>query len=119
MNKLVLAVGTDLFFSAKIKEASQQSQVPVEFARQLETVLEKAKSLKPVLLILDLNSTRLDALSVVSAVRADAELNQLPILGFLSHVQGKLRQEALKTGCSQVLPRSEFSSRLPQILAEA
>ena len=36
--------------------------------------------------------------------------------GFLSHVQGDLKQKAHEGGCDMVLPRSAFSQNLPQLL---
>jgi hypothetical protein len=38
------------------------------------------------------------------------------VIGFLSHVQGELKQKAHETGCDMVLARSAFSQNLPQIL---
>ncbi|MGB7329904.1 MAG: response regulator, partial [Terriglobales bacterium] len=38
------------------------------------------------------------------------------IIGFLSHVQGVLKQKAHEAGCDMVLPRSAFSQNLPQLL---
>ena len=38
------------------------------------------------------------------------------IIGFLSHVQGDLKQKAHEVGCDMVLPRSAFSQNLPQLL---
>ena len=118
MSKSILAVGTDLFFSAKINEASAQTGINVEFARRPEDVLARAKALSPAWLLIDLNSQRLNALDVVSGVRAESELDSVQILGFISHIQKELRQAALQAGCSKVIPRSEFSARLPELLLE-
>ena len=38
------------------------------------------------------------------------------VIGFLSHVQGDLKQKAHEVGCDMVLPRSAFSQNLPQLL---
>ncbi|MBX7222211.1 MAG: hypothetical protein K1Y36_19840 [Blastocatellia bacterium] len=113
---LVLAVGSDLFFSAKIKEAGVQTGITIEFARRMDEVVAKAQTLGPQLVILDLNSTRLDALEVLTRLRAEGNLSSLPILGFYSHVQAELRREALARGCTRVVPRSEFSAKLPIFL---
>lgn len=118
MSKPILAVGTDLFFSAKINEASAQTGIKVEFARRPEEVLTKAKALSPAWLLIDLNSQRFNALDVISGLRAETELNSIQILGFISHIQKELRQAALQAGCSKVIPRSEFSARLPELLME-
>ena len=36
--------------------------------------------------------------------------------GFVSHVQGELKQKAQEAGCDVVMPRSAFSQTLPQLL---
>jgi len=43
----------------------------------------------------------------------------LPIIGFLSHVQTDLAAQAKAAGFQQVMPRSQFTTQLPQILAMA
>ena len=52
--KKVLAVVTDLFFSVKLSEAAKRSGLALEFVKDPEEVLEKAKS-KPSLIVFDLN----------------------------------------------------------------
>ncbi|HMW02044.1 MAG TPA: hypothetical protein PLL06_08525 [Acidobacteriota bacterium] len=118
MSKPIIAVGTDLLFSSKIHEASTQTGIKVEFARRPEDVLAKVRAFHPAWLLIDLNSQRVNALDVISGVRAEAELDSIQILGFISHIQKELRQAALQAGCSKVIPRSEFSARLPELLLE-
>ncbi len=119
MNAPVLAAGADLFFAAKITEAGKQTGVPVELARSISDLIEKSKALAPTLVILDLNSRRFDPIAAVAALRAESSLPDLPILGFYSHVQVALRHQALAVGCTRVIPRSELSARLPEILRAA
>ena len=38
------------------------------------------------------------------------------MIGYVSHVQGELKQAAHEAGCDMVLARSAFSQNLPQIL---
>jgi PleD family two-component response regulator len=115
---VIVAAGSDLFFLAKIREAAAHLGMEVECARTVESVLDKARERDPEMLTLDLNASRFDPMTLIAAVRGDARFAALPILGFYSHVNGKLRQDALAAGCDKVVPRSEFSAKLPALLAQ-
>jgi len=45
--------------------------------------------------------------------------NPQPIVGFLSHVQTDLAEKARAAGCTEVLPRSQFTAKLADILSRA
>lgn len=114
-NKKVLAVLEDLFFTVKINESAKRAGLPVEFLKSERDVLEKAKAL-PALIIVDLNYQGLDALKLVQTLKAGAETKNISLIGYLSHIQGELKQKAQEAGCNMVLARSAFSQNLPQIL---
>jgi hypothetical protein len=42
----------------------------------------------------------------------------MPVIGFLSHVDKDLAREAEAAGVSQVMPRSQFSENLPDLLMD-
>jgi PleD family two-component response regulator len=111
----ILAVLEDLFFMVKINESAKRAGVTVEFLKSEQDVLEKAKD-KPALIILDLNFGALDPLGLVRTLKADAGTKAIRVIGYLSHVQGELKQKAHEAGCDMVLARSAFSQNLPQIL---
>ncbi len=114
-NKHVVAVISDLFFTVKIAEAAKRAGMTIEFAKSEKELLEKAKS-NPTLIIFDLNFDDVEPLKLITKLKASAELKQISLIGFLSHVQGELKQKAHETGCDMVLARSAFSHNLPQIL---
>lgn len=114
-NKKILAVMSDLFFSVKISDAAKRAGMVVEFVKEEKELLTKAKS-KPTLIIFDLNFESIEPLKLIAKIKNSAELKNISIIGFLSHVQGELKQKAHETGCDMVLARSAFSQNLPQIL---
>src|SRR5262249_25288744 len=69
---------------------------------------------KPSLIIFDLNSNTVKPLSLIPKLKS--RLKKTSVIGFLSHVQGDLKQKAHDVGCDMVLPRSAFSQNLPQLL---
>lgn len=114
-NKTVLAVVSDLFFSVKIKDAAKRAGLPVEFIKDEEEVMNKAKS-KPTLIIFDLNFESIQPLRLISKLKSSSELKVISLIGYLSHVQGELKQQAQDAGCDMVMARSAFSQNLQQIL---
>ena len=111
----ILAVMTDLFFSAKILDMAKKVGMSVEFLRDKATVLEKVKE-KPSLVIFDLNCDTAEPLSIIRAMKADPETKRVSTIGFVSHVQTELKLEAQESGCDMVVARSVFAQNLPVIL---
>src|SRR5262249_37145565 len=93
-----------------------QLDLTVKFVRNIDALLENARS-NPALIVLDLNNTRFDPIEALKKLKADDQLQRIPVLGFLSHVQVELQKEAQSAGCDQILPRSKFSENLGEILS--
>jgi hypothetical protein len=114
----IFAFVDDLFFLAKIQETARKLNVKVEFMKSEKGLLDRMKDNGeglPSLLIFDLNSSNVRPLSVIPKLKAKLKKGT-SIIGFLSHVQGDLKQKAHEAGCDMVLPRSAFSQNLPQLL---
>jgi len=115
VNKKLVAVLDDLFFTVKINESAKRAGIPVEFIKSEHDALEKARA-NPALMILDLNYRGIDPLDLIRKLKSDAATKDVALIGYLSHVQGEMKQQAHEAGCDMVLPRSAFSQNLPQIL---
>lgn len=113
--KKILAVLEDLFFTVKISDLAKRSGIDVEFVKSEVDVLERAKD-KPLFIIIDLNSNAVDAIKLISRLKQDEETRRTTLIGYVSHVQGELKQKAHEAGCDMVLARSAFSQNLPVIL---
>jgi DNA-binding NarL/FixJ family response regulator len=113
---MVLAAVDDLLFSSKIRTTAKQAGVELTFARSPQEVLEQAKTLKPSLVIFDLNSGKTDPVATIAALKADAAVGQPRVLAFASHVHTELIASARNAGADQVLPRSAFAANLAEIL---
>jgi len=117
MQRPVLVAVDDLFFLTKIETAARQvgvSLVQARSAQALESQLEAPAP--PRLVILDLNSTACAPLAAIRRIKSDPRLRETRTLGFFSHVQTELAVAAREAGCDQILPRSEFSAKLGEIL---
>jgi CheY-like chemotaxis protein len=117
-NSRIFAFVDDLFFLAKIQETARKMNVKVEFVKTDKELLEKIKQNgeeKPSLIIFDLNNVNAKPLTLIPKLKSKLKKGT-SIIGFLSHVQGDLKQKAHEVGCDMVLPRSAFSQSLPQLL---
>ena len=89
----------------------------MEFVKTEPDLSDKIKSNgeeKPSLIIFDLNNNSVKPLTLIPKLKS--KLKKTSVIGFLSHVQGDLKQKAHEVGCDMVLPRSAFSQNLPQLL---
>jgi len=114
--KKILAVVDDLLFTVKINDAAKRAGLHVEFVKSERDVFEKVNAEKPLLIILDLNSNSVEPLALISKLKGDGDLKQISLIGYLSHVQGELKQKAQEAGANIVMARSAFSQNLQQIL---
>jgi len=117
-NSRIFAFVDDLFFAAKIQETARKLNVKVEFAKNDKDLADRMQQNgeeKPSLIIFDLNNANAKPLTLIPKLKAKLKKGT-SIIGFLSHVQGDLKQKAHEVGCDMVLPRSAFSQNLPQLL---
>jgi len=114
MQKKVLAVVSDLFFSVKLTDAAKRSGLSLEFVKEPKEVLVKAQE-KPSLIIFDLNLEESQPLKLIAKLKGKSETKGISLIGYLSHIQAELKQQAQEAGCDMVLARSAFSQNLPQI----
>ena len=117
-NSRIFAFIEDLFFMAKIQETARKLNVKVEFVKTDKEIMEKMQQNgeeKPSLIIFDLNNANAKPLTLIPKLKSKLKKGT-SIIGFLSHVQGDLKQKAHEVGCDMVLPRSAFSQNLPQLL---
>ena len=108
----------DLFFVAKIQEASKKLGVKVEFAKADKETLAKitgAGEERASLIVFDLNNLGAKPLTVIPKLKAKLK-KSTSIVGFLSHLQGDLKAKAIEVGCDTVMPRAAFSQNLPNLL---
>jgi PleD family two-component response regulator len=114
-DKKVLAVVDDLLFTVKINDAAKRAGLAPEFVKSEQDILDKAKE-RPRLIILDLNASSVKPLSVIAALKNNAETKGISLIAYLSHIQGELKQQAHDAGADMVMARSAFSQNLLQIL---
>jgi CheY-like chemotaxis protein len=115
MGKTLVATVEDLFFRSKIDATARNLNVPVRFVerKDLTAVCREGKT-AAVLLELSNGSS----LETIRALRQDPGCKDVPVIGFLSHVDRDLAREAESAGVTQVLPRSQFAETLPDLMMD-
>ena len=109
----VVALVDDLFFQSKMLEVAKHLSVSLEIKPTAGAFFQAVEQGSPKLIILDLNArdNPLEALRQLNPAS-----NPARIIGYLSHVQTELAEEARAAGCAEVMPRSKFTQNLPTIL---
>ncbi len=115
MGKTVVACVEDLFFRSKIDATARHLNLPVRFTdfRDLPQAC-RGEEAAAVLLELSSNGT----LDAVRKLRQEKATRDLPVIGFLSHVDRDLARQAEGAGLTRVMPRSQFSETLPDLLMD-
>jgi CheY-like chemotaxis protein len=111
-----LAFVDDIFFQAKIRETAKLVGVDIHFCTTPDALYAEMTAQPPNLVVIDLNA-RNNPLDAIERVRQTSA--ELPLVGFLSHVQLDLAEKARAAGCANVMPRSKFTHNLATILAQA
>jgi len=116
MSKTIVACVEDLFFRSKIEATARHLNVPVRFtgSKELE---EACRDPQTAAVLLDL-SVNGEPLAVVRKLRGAKATRDLPVIGFLSHVDRELARQAESSGITRVLPRSQFSENLPDLMMD-
>jgi CheY-like chemotaxis protein len=116
MTHSIVACVEDLFFRAKIEATARHLNVPLRFSDPKGL----AKAVLPddtaaVLLEISENGASLEA---VRRLRQNSATRDLPVIGFLRHTDRELARLAEAAGLTKVVPRSEFSETLPDLLMD-
>ncbi|MBI3835043.1 MAG: hypothetical protein HY287_12005 [Planctomycetes bacterium] len=114
-HRIIVAYVKDLIFSTKIRSTAQtigKDIVIVQSTFAFKTELQKTPAS---LAIIDLDAGR-DALEALA--EALAALPNDRVVAFVSHIHQETIEAAKSLGAQRVMPRSRFSSELPNILGQ-
>ena len=113
-NKVALGLIRDLFFRSKIDAVASALGATVAYASTLDAATLRCAELKPDLVFADLSDSTFPALETIQKIRAAAP--DARVVGFASHIDLKPLNAAREAGFELTLSRSEFTSRLPDLL---
>ena len=108
----ILILLDNLFFAAKINQAAARAGVRTTYAKTSIQALSLARSENPFLIIVDLDDAKCAPMEFLLQIKADSILQTIPTLGFASHVNTGIQQQAREAGCDRIMVRSVFDRNL-------
>lgn len=119
---MIVACCTDLIFATKIRSTAQHVGVPFRSANNLAALTARLDRVddgqlnEPVTgLLVDLELGQA-ALEIIEATKKKSP--GVPVIAFGSHVAVDVLQAARQRGADAVMPRSQFSAKLPELLQQ-
>ena len=110
----VVVLCSDLFFSSSIEGTASQQAVPCRVVASVDQLSELLATGTVRRVIIDLEFPNLDPASIVNQL---PETSRPETIGFGPHVKVDQLKAARNAGIDHVMPRSQFSEQLPQILS--
>ena len=111
MAKVLLIVEDDPLMSRMYQKIFTFEKFTVETAANGEEGLEKARKLKPTVMLLDVMMPKMNGLQVLEKLKADPETKGIPII-MLTHLAGeKDAENAMMKGAVKYIIKSEFEPK--------
>jgi DNA-binding NarL/FixJ family response regulator len=111
MGVAIIVVGALTFATIASLRNAQFSQNQAQATKLAQEGLEKVKSLKPDLILLDMILPGKSGFDILGELQTDAELKKIPVIVFSSLSQQSDIDEANKLGCSRYLPKDNYSPK--------
>ena len=108
----IIAVINDLFFEAKVRTTAEQLSTEMSIIKDRDQLMKEAIGGGISKIIFDLNFNKFDPIEAAMEIKARYDIT---LIGYLFHFQADLKKKA-EGSFDIILPRSEFSSRLPELL---
>jgi len=110
----VIVLVDDLMFESRIRATAEAVGCALEVVRTHESLAARLAASPGATVIVDLNAEGTD---VIEAIRVTRRMPAPPrTYAYLSHVQVELGQAAQEAGADEVMARSQFVKRLPELL---
>lgn len=112
----VLLAADDLMFPSRIREAVRPLGYTLSVAASEAALREKAAADSPAVILVNLNTRRIDPFALIRALKADPTTSAVPLLAFAGHVETAKHDAARAAGADMVAANSSVSLHLPKLL---
>jgi two-component system cell cycle response regulator DivK len=85
----------------------------VEEAFNATMAFEKLKTVKPDLILMDINMPEMDGYTLTAQIRQDSRFNKVPIVALTANVMKGDRERSLEAGCDGFIPKPIDIDALP------
>ncbi len=111
-HRIGLLICGDLFFTSKVTGTAQTLGLRVDDVSNLALATSRLQAGDIGCVLLDLGTSRVCVADLIAAM---SESERVPIIAFGSHVDTDVLEAARSAG-AEVMPRSQFSATLPDLL---
>jgi DNA-binding response OmpR family regulator len=117
---MLLGFVNNLIFTSRIEAAVDNAGREITWAESLEdwvlSPYEKITALGVTMILVDLGLAQIDWPAWIRAVKSHPSTAALPLVCFGSHKDVETIKAARQAGADQVLARSQFFSKLPDLI---
>ena len=117
-HKTILVGINDIFFYTKVRDALASQGYRLAKARLQQEIVEKASTIGPAAVILDMNDRTLDAFHALETLKNDPRFKPIPVLAYANHEEVDTWNRARALGVTKIVSRNEFSSRTRDLIEE-
>ena len=110
-----LLISRDLFFTSKVTGTAQALGTKVDVVADSDAAAQRVAAGEYRCVFIDLADTGLNVAGFFARLNPDT---RPPVVAFGSHVATARLQLAREAGCDEVMPRSRFSTSLPDLLTK-
>ena len=114
----VLVAVTDIFFYSKIRDVLKKLGLKPERARSQQDITEKAESLQPQAIVLNMNDDQMNAMQALKDLKGAESTGSIPVLAFANHEEVNTFRQAQELGITKIVSRNEFSARTGDLVTE-
>jgi DNA-binding NarL/FixJ family response regulator len=109
----IIAFEPDLLFSSKIESVAARFSLSVKVASSLDDLLRELREAVPQIVFVNLDASQ----EKLALLEEFARKKTCRIVGYYSHVNTRLAEEAKRIGIDSVVSRGAFATRLEEMLA--
>ena len=113
----IFALVADMATATQIVKCAAGLHVGVKNFDSAEKLVAQVAIEKPFLVILDLEKREAEAFRALNELHKNADLKNVPVVGFVTQAKAMVKPEAEKAGCFRVYMKTEFGRELPDLIA--
>lgn len=116
MSQSIISITSDLIFATKITSTARSLDVATMTVRRIDALTQRLGTHTDSLILIDLDTDGLDITQAISACVAAAHAPR--VVAYVSHIRHDLIEAADEAGAHEVVARSVFVTRLPELLQD-
>ena len=115
---LILIVDDDASNQLLVRSVLEPAGYSLEVASTANQTLERLKTVKPALILMDVELPGKDGLSLTRLLKTMSPTTRIPVVAMTSHTSLQWRQDALEAGCIGFISKPIDVHTLPVRIAE-